>query len=120
MGVAGLRLQAPSDQRLAAAGAAAVGVSALGFVEAVPPDGEGRRLFAFTNLEAVLVGQSRTLSMPLRAESLTTVELDGSRWVKPGRYKVSIGTADAMAGARALTTVLVLTGRAALVEESPF
>lgn len=119
--VTGLRLQAPSDQRLTAAGTAAVGVSALGFVEAVPPDGEGRRLFGFTKLDSVLVGQSRAVSIPLQAGSLTVVEPDGSRWVKPGHYRISVdGAGDGAGSSAALTTVLVLTGQSVLVEMSPF
>ena len=110
----GLRLQAPSDGRLAAAGTDSVGASALGFVEAV--DGEGRQLFGFAKLEPVLVGQSGSISLPLKALSLTTVHSDGSRWVVPGRYNITIDAGDATG----LATVLLVTGDAEMVEESPF
>jgi hypothetical protein len=120
MKAVGLRLEGPSDQRLARAGTNAVGVSALGYVQAVLPDGEGRRLFAFVKLEAALVGQSRVASMPLPGLSLAFVQRDGSRWVKPGRYKISVdGSGNGITG-QLLTTELLLTGVPTLVEESPF
>eukprot|EP01043_Picozoa_sp_COSAG02_P079301 COSAG02_NODE_18275_length_949_cov_1.091765_1_plen_84_part_00 len=81
-------------------------------------DGEGRRLFAFAKLEQLLVGQSRTLEMQLEAASLSTVEQDGSRWVKPGCFNVSVRAAGLELPV--LSSTLELTGQPVLVEESPF
>lgn len=81
-------------------------------------DGEGRRLFAFAKLEQLLVGQSHTVGMQLEATSLSTVEQDGSRWVKPGRFNVSVRAAGLELPV--LTSMLELTGQPIVVEESPF
>ena len=81
-------------------------------------DGEGRRLFAFVKLKELLVGQSRTLEMPLEAVTLSTVDQDGSRWVRPGHFNVSVRAAGLELPV--LTATLVLTGQPVLVEESPF
>ncbi len=64
------------------------------------------------------MGQSRTLEMPLDALSLSIVEQDGSRWVKPGQFNVSVRSAGQELPV--LTATLELTGQPALVEESPF
>ena len=64
------------------------------------------------------MGQSRTLEMPLDALSLSIVEQDGSRWVKPGHFNVTLRAAGLELPV--LATTLELTGQPALVEESPF
>ena len=86
-------------------------------VEASSTDGEGRRLFAFAKLEEMLVGQSSALEMPLDALSLSIVEQDGSRWVKPGHFNVSVRAAGLELPVLAAT--LELTGQPALVIDRP-
>ena len=70
-----------------------------------------KRMFGFARSEPVAVGSAAQLALEMRADALTTVDENGARLVRPGRYEIAI---------EGLRTAVVLTGAEVEVEPSPF
>jgi len=74
-----------------------------------------QRLWGYTAVPPLAVGESTTLTFTLSAAALATSNAAGDRVVHPGMYEVAF-----FDGAHETTATLSLTGEAQLVERSAF